>query len=61
MVRRQSGAVNMHDVEGGNVKMGGENRGDDAGQAIRYLLVKAAIFIGVPVAAAIAAVLVLLK
>lgn len=38
-----------------------ESRGDDAGRAIRYLLVKAAIFIGVPIAASIAAVLVLLK
>lgn len=33
----------------------------DTGKAIRFLLIKAAIFIGVPVAASLAAVLMLLK
>jgi hypothetical protein len=35
--------------------------GDDAARAIRFLLIKAAIFIGVPVLAAVIAVLTMLK
>ena len=34
---------------------------DDARRAIRYLALKAAIFIGIPIAAAVVAVLTLLK